>query len=1021
MSRFMHYTKHSLDRVCREIYDAVYKRIGALDITAWRTAEPVPFAMRESGEKLNLSVGDKWGELFDCAWFNFTGAIPAEASQQAVVLLIDVNGELCVVDQNGAPILGLTNKATTFDPSLGRGGKYVFPISPCAGGGERIDVWADAGCNDLFGSLSNNGTIRDAFIAICHPEVKALYHDFEVLLDFLKVLPENSPRYRQIHTALYDAGKVLQSAALPASAAAARQKLAPMLEKQGGDPSLRISAIGHAHMDLGWLWPIRETLRKGARTFATALANIDKYPDYVFGASQPQLYQWMKETYPALYARIKGAVKNGRIEAQGAMWVEADTNVTGGESLVRQLLYGKRFFRKEFGVDCHYLWLPDVFGYTAALPQILRKAEVEYFMTQKLSWNQINVFPHHSFHWQGLDGTSVLAHMLPEDTYNSPAAPHAVSKIEKNYKEAGVSGYSLMLFGIGDGGGGPGEEHLERLARVRNLAGLSPVKQEPASAFFEKWAKESDRFPRWVGELYLERHQGTFTTEAKNKWYNRRMEQALRELEWLAAIARYISDEPYPSTRLELIWKEVLLYQFHDILPGSSIKRVYDESLARYELLLEEVENSIRHYQGHLAKELAVDGRAKPYAVFNSLSWERCEWIQLQGQWQWAVIPALGCKAMDAAQASTHEEEAAALTARADSLENDYLRVNFHSDGSIASIYDKKNSREVLLEGRCANRFAVYRDLGDAWDSPLDYAEQTPRYLQLTGAKASIDGPRALLEQVYKLGDSELVQEIILTLGSPRLNFVTRVRWREVSSMLRTSFPVAVQTSEAACEIQFGFIRRPTHQNTTWDLAKDEVPAHKWVDLSQRDYGVALLNDSKYGHKVKHNVIDLNLLRSVPYPHPPTREPKDTSPGAPHFGYTDQSDHSFSYALYPHAGDHIAGGVIRAGYEFNYPLRTLALQARQSAGPASKSFLQIDVSNIIIETVKKAEDDEGLIIRLYEATGASTPAVLQFGVPVDKVEETNLLEEKPQLLELAQNSIHLVFLPFEIKTIKATR
>ncbi|MGE5224610.1 MAG: alpha-mannosidase, partial [Omnitrophica WOR_2 bacterium] len=493
MPDFTAYTRHELDITQKEIEKAIYTVVAPLSITAWRTTEPVPYSQRKIGKKLDLNIGDRWGDLFDSAWFHFTGKIPSSAKGQPVVLLLDVNGEMLVVDQEGAPLRGLTNVASTYDYSLGLPGKRVLPITSQAQEFEIIDIWADAGANDLFGNLSQNGVIREASIAICHEHVRSLYYDFEFLLDFLKVLPPDSVRFAQILRALNDARWALASGYTDETVSQARQPLKAMLDKRGGDASLVISAAGHAHIDLAWLWPLRESKRKLARTYATVLANMEKYPHYIFGASQPQLFQWMKESYPALYERVRQRVQEGRFEPQGAMWVEADTNLSGGEALVRQLLLGKRFFQQEFGVDMHYLWLPDVFGYSAALPQILKKAGVDFFMTQKLSWNQINHFPLYSFHWTGIDGTRILAHMLPEETYNSPAAPRSVVKIEKNYAQKDVSDRCLMLFGIGDGGGGPGEEHLERLSRLKNLAGLSPVIQEPARNFFEQWKKDAGR------------------------------------------------------------------------------------------------------------------------------------------------------------------------------------------------------------------------------------------------------------------------------------------------------------------------------------------------------------------------------------------------------------------------------------------------------------------------------------------------------------------------------------------------
>jgi alpha-mannosidase len=1061
MPDFTSYTKRQLEFALREIRDAVYTIVGELDIHAWCTHEPLPFAERCNGEPRDLSVGDKWGDLFDSAWFHFIGEVPQAVEGEHVVLLLDVNGEMCVFDDDGVPIRGLTPVASTYDMRLGGPGKRVLQVTPCADGGELIGIWADAGCNDLFGRLQGDGRIRQAAIAVCNDEMRALYYDFEVLWDLMQTLPEESPRYHQILRALNDAvhmlypllgesldpawdesssslGKVsdrflagaTSSAALEAKAVEVRAILAPMLSKRGGDPSLKISAIGHAHMDLAWLWPIRETIRKGARTFSTVLALMDRYPDYVFGASQPQYFVWMQEHYPELYAKIKEKVLEGRIEPQGAMWVEADMNISGGEALVRQLLHGKRFFKQEFDVEIDYLWLPDVFGYNAALPQILKKAGVDYFSTQKLSWSLINTFPHHSFHWQGIDGTSVLTHMLPEETYNSPAAPRSVRKIEENYKDKGVSDHGLMVFGIGDGGGGPGAEHLERLDRIKNLAGLSPVTQESVADFFKKWEKDAVRFPTWVGELYLERHEGTLTTEARNKWYNRKMELALRELEWLSVLAGLAAGAPYPAERLEAIWREVLLYQFHDILPGSSIKRVYDESLARYAEMLQEVKGHIEKQDAALAALVDTEDMKEPVMVHNALSWERTEWVQIKDvaanttTWRCVTVPAMGYKVVDMAE--DDKGDLSSLTAAETDgvyvLENNLLRVQFGPDGSIVSIYDKDAACEVIPEGKVGNRLAVYVDLGDAWDFPMDYAEQAPRYMSLVSATPRVDGPQAILEQVYRIGHSELVQEVILTAGSRRLDFVSRLHWLEPRTMLRTSFPIAVHAEEATFEIQYGHIQRPTHRNTTWDLARDEVVGHKWVDLSQRDYGVALLNDCKYGHKVKGNVLDLNLLRSVPYPGARVVEDSEVEPGEPHHAYTDQCEknayHHFTYALYPHSGDYVQGGVIRAGYALNVPLRVVPVEVHEGSEPREASFLEIDAENVIIEAVKKAEDNDDIIIRLYEAEHKGTSATLCFGFPVKSVVATNLMEEVLETLDVEDGTVALTFKPFEIKTLR---
>jgi alpha-mannosidase len=1033
MPTFTPYTKHQLDYALNLIGEHIYTIIAPLDIQCWPSREPTPFILRADGSSKTLKVGEKWGNLFDCAWFRFTGTVPATAKGKRVVLLLDVNGEMCIFEPDGTPALGLTNVASEYDYSLGTPGKRVLLVLEEARGGETLEVWADAGCNDLFGRLQENGTIKQAAIATLNETVRALYYDYEVLLDFLKALPENSPRYQQILTALTDVTHLLYQG-VPQAAEHARQRLQPLLEKRGGDPSLHISAVGHAHMDLAWLWPIRETIRKGARTFATALANIETYPDYVFGASQPQYFQWVKEYYPALYNKIKAQVAAGRIEPQGCMWVEADTNISGGEALVRQILQGRRFFRQEFGVDVRYLWLPDVFGYNANLPQILKRAGIDVFATQKLSWSLINRFPHHSFQWQGIDGSTVLAHMFPEDTYNSPALPRSVIKIEQNYRDSGISEHALLVFGIGDGGGGPGEEHLERLARLTNLAGLSPVRQQSAAAFFEQWRTQAERFATWVGELYLERHQGTLTTNARNKWYNRKLELGLRELEWSSTLVRLFNPHgnnpsatvvPYPAERLQTLWREVLLYQFHDILPGSSIKRVYDESLARYQDMHHEILGRLGDNDRRLARRLDTRGMLIPILVQNSLSWERSEWILAGDRWLRVSVPSMGYAVVDVGASLLPET----LTLAVDNnwLENDCLRVVFDKDGCITSLIDKRYDRELIPAGQKANQFSVYTDLGDAWDFAMDYAAQEPRHLKLVAIQPRTDGPRIILQFTYSLGASELVQEVILVAGSPRLDFVTRLRWREPRAMLRVAFPLDIHTPEAAFDIQFGHVRRPTHRNTTWDLARDEVAAHKWVDVSQHEYGVALLNDSKYGHRVYQtpfgNVIDLNLLRSVPYPGPRLVQDAAVRPGEPHHAYTDQAEHQFTYALYPHSGDLPGSHVIQAAYELNVPLRVTPLAPQNGDLPRQASFISLDRSNVILEAVKQTEEGHALILRLYEATGCTVFTTLQFGFSVLSAEEVDLMEENPQPLKLNHEAasvdrLLLEFQPFEIKTIK---
>jgi len=999
------YTRTQLALLLEKIKKSIYEPIADLKITAWRTKEPVSFQERKSGEKLNLKVGDKWGDLFDCAWFNLSGQVSRSVSGKTIVLMIDLSGEGLVVDSKGNPVQCLTTKKSMFDPALGRPGKYIVPFKEKAEGGDRVELWIDAGNNDLFGNVQNNGTVQKACIAVCNTEMRALYYDYEVLHDLLQQLPADSARHQRIQYALYRA-TIRINDFTEEEAKAARQELAAELTKQNGDYSLKISAIGHAHLDLAWLWPIRETIRKGARTFSNVLQLMDKYPDFKFGASQAQLYQWMKDYYPALYNRIKKRVIEGRWDLLGATWAEPDTNVISGESFVRQFLYGKKYFKEEFGKDVEILFLPDSFGYTGALPQIMKKCGVEYFLTIKLSWDRFNDYPHHTFIWQGIDGSEVLVHMPPEGTYNSSAAPRAIKSIEKSYLDKAVSEDCMMVYGIGDGGGGPGNEHLERLKREKNLEGIAPVSQENVISFFKRLEKDKDKFHLWKGELYLGVHQGTYTTQGRNKKYNRKLEIELRELEFKSVLATVFENKQYPQEKIEKIWKELLLYQFHDILPGSSITRVYDECLQRYAYLADEVNQLTDSMQSIIFQKIDTTKFDEPVFISNSLSWERKEWEKIGDNWYFVEVPSIGYTTIDKKIAAI---QFSGIIAKSNLLENEILQVRFDQQGNIYSIVDKENERQLLGNGAIANELTVYHDDGDAWDFSVDYEYRIAGKFEHQTSEFFTDGPKAVLKQLRIFGKSKIIQKIIVTAGSRRLDFETEVEWNESNKMLRASFPVDIQATESVSEIQFGHIRRPNNQNTSWERAKFEICAHKWIDISQKDYGVSLLNDSKYGYKVVGNVLDINLLRSPDYPDPEA----------------DRAMHEFTYSLFPHVGDHISGGVIQAGYELNIPLKFTTLEKNPGElpveFPASFSFITVDAENIIVETIKKAEDCDDIIIRLYEAYGMSNRATIKVGCEIESAHLTNMLEQDISDLEINSDLFSLDFKPFEIHTVRLKR
>jgi alpha-mannosidase len=1017
------FTLTPLEELILKVQASIYTPVAPLEITSWLTPEPVPFAARESGEKSFIAVGQSWGRrIFDCAWMKFTADLPTGIEDRPLVARIDINGELCIVDTAGVPVRGLTNVKSTFDERLGGPAKTIYQLPVAAIRDNRVELWADCGFNDLFGFLKDNGAVALAEIATCREDLRQLYYDLETLRDFQLDLPAGDPLHESLQADV-DAVAARLDCSDTASVQRVRDALRHWFESAVKD-RLHVHAIGHAHLDLAWFWPIRETIRKGARTFASALYNIERYPEYVFGCSQPQLFAWMKEHYPALYVKIKAAVLVGRIEPQGTFWVEPDCNMPSGEAFVRQVLLGAKFFREEFGVVPNYCWEPDVFGYNGQLPQILKKSGHDYFMTQKLSWNVVNRFGHQSFHWEGIDGTRILTHMLPEETYNSPGAARSLRRIATNYFERDVSDHALMAFGIGDGGGGPDAEHLERLRRAPGLPGLPTVKIEKAADFFTTWSADAEKFPIWKGELYLERHQGTLTTQAKVKRYNRRCEVALREVEWSAFLAATHAAVPYPAEALDRLWKEVLLYQFHDVLPGSSIKRVYDECHARYETILDELSHLQRVSYTAVASRLGPSGTP---VVFNSLFWPRNEWIRVDGAWRRIDVPALGWALLPPPASQTFS----GLIAQPTLLENECLRATFSAEGRMISLYDKKAAREVLAAGEWGNDFVVIPDTGDAWDFQTDHAnkdvwgylKQPVRRPQLHATSARLDGPCAQLEQIWRIGKSEIRQTLRLFDGADSLRFETTVDWQEPAHMLRVRFPVAIRSDEARFEIPFGSIRRSTLDDTVHRHAQIEVAALQWVDLSQADYGVALLNDCKYGFRIKGHTIDMTLIRSVPYPGAPLIGRDDAADGASTSVYGDLGAHMFTYTLQLHTGAADSGKITAAARMLNTPPVIVTAANSGDAvngGQRSGAWAMVsDPTGIELAAVKPAEDKNGWIVRLVNTTDRS--ADLEFArselvVDCTECDLTEVPSVGPRATEADSRLIR--FTPFEIKTFR---
>jgi alpha-mannosidase len=857
-----------------------------------------------------------------------------------------------------------------------------------------------------------------------------------VTLGVVQSLDKDHPAYSHLLNALDDAFKVLDTRepigeAFYASVEAAHAILRQGVEEAGPSLAVDIIATGHAHLDMAWLWTLGQTRHKAARTFHTVIRLMEQFPDYHFTQSQPQLYEMVRQDHPSLFEQIKQQVAEGRWEPIGGMWVEADCNLSGAESLARQFLLGRTFFRQHFGPDAEspVLWLPDVFGYTWSLPQLIKQAGMNYFFTTKIGWNQYNRLPYDSFWWQGLDGSRVLTHFATTpgapyaSTYNATASPEEVLGTWRNFQQKETSQQLLMAYGWGDGGGGPTREMLENIREMEDFPALPRVRQGSAGDFFHRLEVEAgDRLPVWNGELYLEYHRGTYTTQARNKRANRKAEFALHDAEFLAVLASVL--EPsyhYPVETLRRAWELVCLNQFHDIIPGSSMTMVYVESLQQYE----EVQKACRQVKeaslSVIASKLGGD-----LLLINPTSFPRTDlawWagelpaghcLQLASGLRLPVQPASGGMWIAPNELAPYsvtplvlaEGEAPSLdtglTATPALLENAYLRVEFNSAGDIIRIYDKSNQREVLPEGAIANQLQAFEDRPldfDAWDIDIFYDDKMWIADPATSIGVTEAGPlRGTLEIRRQILHSEVVQHVSLAYNSPRLDFDTTVNWQERHILLKTAFPVDILSPLATYEIQWGNIQRPTHHNTSWDWARFEVCAQKWADLSEGGYGVSLLNDCKYGYDIRDHVLRLSLLRSSTLPDP----------------LADQGEHHFTYSLLPHKGGW-EDQTISAAYALNDPIIVVS-----GAGgtPVSYSLLATDQPHVVIETVKQAEDGRGMIVRLYESQRRRGEIVIRTGFPLAGAWHTNLLEEEQAGLKPEGYQVSLPVKPYEIVTLR---
>ena len=800
-----------------------------------------------------------------------------------------------------------------------------------------------------------------------------------------------------------------------------------LYEDMSGYEDVIASCIGHTHIDVAWLWTVEQTREKVARSFSTVLKYMDEYPEYKFMSSQPALYQFLKERYPETYEKIKERVKEGRWEPEGGMWVEADCNLTSGESLVRQFLYGKKFFKDEFGIDSRILWLPDVFGYSGALPQIMKKSGIKYFMTTKLAWNQINKVPYDTMMWRGIDGSEIFTHLITTlgvgqseadffTTYNGMLHPDAILGGWHRYQNKDINNDILIAFGYGDGGGGPTREMLETSKRMeKGIRGIPKVRQEFAGNYFEELEERVEgnkSLPVWEGELYFEYHRGTYTSMGRNKRSNRRCEQLLMDAELLEVLTGTSEKE-----EMDKIWRTVLLNQFHDILPGSSIAEVYEVTKKEYA----EIESRLAEMIAEKLN-LLMDGGQDKISVFNTLGFDRNDVVSLgdchaaaltdesgkiypvQETAQGAVayitdIPAKGGKTLQLLD--TVKEEASRIQITENGIETPFYRISIDENGLFTSIYDKECDREVLKAGEKGNLLRMYEDKPmhyDCWDIDMYYSEKYWDAEKADKIQWTEEGPvRATLEIQRTISNSVIKQEIHFYADSRRIDFSTWVDWKEHQHLLKVHFPVNIHSDEATFEVQFGNLKRKIHGNTSWDEARFESCGQKWMDISEGHYGVSLLNDCKYGYSAKDSNIALTLIKSG-------IDPNKTA---------DQEEHVFTYALYPHKEMWSAAGTVQEAYKLNQP----AYATKGELKNTGKSFISTDKDNIIIETVKPAENGDGMIVRLYDCENSLTKATLTFAEGMlESVEECNLMEEKEADIEACGNSFTVSVKPYEIKT-----
>ena len=969
--------------------------------------EPVSPAVGLGLDYEPAEVGAPWGPAWGTTWMRFRGAVPESHAGSRLEAIIDLGG---IYDSPGFQCEGLVYRS---DGSIIKGhnprNQWV-PVEPDADG--RFEFYLEAAANPVvlgippfieteLGHKTTAGSVpiyelRRADLVAVNPEVRELSADIGTLAQLAAELPEESERRWEIRRALDRALDRLALFDVPSTAAAARAELAEVLARPAAQSAHTLSAIGHAHIDSAWLWPLRETRRKVARTIANQLNLLADHPEHRFAFPAAQHAAWLEEDHPELFERLRQAVADGGIIPVGGMWVESDANLPGGEAMCRQLLYGRAYYRDKFGVSCPEMWLPDSFGYSGALPQLAKLAGARWFLTQKISWNQVDKFPHHSFWWEGIDGTRIFTHFPPADTYGSDLAGANLAHAARNFRDKGRSATSLVPYGYGDGGGGPTREMLMQAARTKDLEGSPRVRIESPTDFFTRAEAEHESPSVWVGELYLEAHRGTFTSVAAVKAGNRRSEHLLREAELWCATAAVRGLMEYPLERFGDLWREVCLYQFHDILPGTCIAWVYDEVREGFARIADELTSLIDEAQRLLA------GDGDQAVTFNASP------VVRDG------VAALGAGVPEARHrpvSADDSDDADGLT-----VDNGLLRLRVDAQGLIASLVDVATGRETIPAGAKGNLLQLHPDfpnMWDAWDidpaafnTVTDLTDGAPEVIEADG------GTSVVVRRSF--GDSSATQTLTLLAGDPRLHVRVDVDWNERDSLLKLAWPIDVHTDHAAFEIEMGHLVRPTHTNTSWDAHRFEVNAHRWVHVAEPGFGVAIANAQTYGWDVSrrarpgggtYSVVRASLLKGARYPDP----------------RTDVGQHAFSFTIRP--GATIADAVAD-GYAANLLPRTV------EGNPVAPI---VDVAGpVAVEGVKLAEDGSGdVIVRIYEPYGRRATATLSAGFEATSAVETDLLEAAlvagnpeqqvgPSAIAepFAGGSVGIELRPFQVATIR---